>query len=80
MGLYPGGLKSGINFVLEPERPYIRVGLYSGFYGNFLSSVPVSDWLIFCCGNSILHQKKRNENDKNSNFLMKNKKVPRKYM
>ena len=58
MGLYPGGLKSGINFVLEPERPYIRVGLYSGFYGNFLSSVPVSDWLIFCCGNSILHKKK----------------------
>ena len=25
---------------------------------NFLSPIPVFDWLIFCCGNSILHQKK----------------------
>ena len=23
---------------------------------NFLSPVPVSDWLIFCCWNSIIHQ------------------------
>ena len=38
---------------------------------NFLSPVPVSDWLIFCCGNSMLYQKK-NENDKNTIFLMKN--------
>ena len=33
MGLYPGGLKNGINFELEPEWAYIRVGLYSQFYG-----------------------------------------------
>ena len=26
---------------------------------NFLSPIPGFDWLIFCCGNSILHQKKR---------------------
>ena len=36
--------------------------------------VHVSDWLIFCCGNLILHQK-RNENDENTNFMMKNKKT-----
>ena len=30
MSLYPGGLKSGINFALEPEWGYIRVGLYTG--------------------------------------------------
>ena len=30
MSLYPGGLKSGINFTLEPECAYIRVGLYPG--------------------------------------------------
>ena len=23
---------------------------------SFLSPIPVSDWLIFCCGNLILHQ------------------------
>ena len=26
--------------------------------GNFLSTIPVFDWSIFCYGNSILHQKK----------------------
>ena len=25
---------------------------------NFFSPIPVSDWLIFCCRNFILHQKK----------------------
>ena len=49
------------------------------FTDNFLSSIAVFDWLIFCCGNLILHQK-RNENDKITNFLIKNKKMPRKYM
>ena len=29
------------------------------FTDNFLSPIPVSDWLIFCCGNSILFQKKK---------------------
>ena len=38
---------------------------------NFLSPIPVSDWLNFCCGNSILIMKKGNANDKNT-FLMKN--------
>ena len=31
---------------------------------NFQLSIRVSDWLIFCCENMILHQK-RNKNDKN---------------
>ena len=35
--------------------------------------IHTSDWLIFCCGNLILHQK-RNENDKNTNFAMKKQK------
>ena len=28
MGLYPVGVKSGINFALEPEWAYIRMSLY----------------------------------------------------
>ena len=32
MGVYPGGLKSGINFALEPEWAYIWVGFYLGLY------------------------------------------------
>ena len=36
--------------------------------GNFLSLIPVSDWLIFCGGILILNQKKRNENDKKQIF------------
>ena len=38
MDLYPCGLKCGINFALEPEWAYIRVGLYSSFYGNLRTS------------------------------------------
>ena len=34
----------------------------------FLSPIPVSVWLIFCCGNLILHRKK-NENDENTFFF-----------
>ena len=34
---------------------------------KFLLLIPVSDCLIFCCANLILH-KKRNENDKNTFF------------
>ena len=26
---------------------------------DFLSPIAVSDWSIFCCGNSILHQKNK---------------------
>ena len=44
---------------------------------DFLSLIPISDWLIFCCGNSILHQK-RNENDKNTNFFIKKTKTAKK--
>ena len=31
MSVYSGGLKSGINFELEPEWTYIWVGLYWNF-------------------------------------------------
>ena len=44
---------------------------------NILLPIPVSDWLIFCCGNAI---KKGNEIDKNKHFLMKNKKMPKNFM
>ena len=37
---------------------------------TFLSPVLVSDWLILCCWNLIRTQ--RNENDKSTNFMMKN--------
>ena len=40
----------------------MQIYIYS-FTKNSLSPVPVSDWLIFCWGNLILHQK-RNKNDK----------------
>ena len=48
---------------------------------NFGSSIPVSDWFLFCRENLILiKKKKRNENDKNTNFMMKkNKKKPKKH-
>ena len=47
---------------------------------NFGPSIPVSAWFLFCRENLILiNKKKRNENDKNTNFMMKkNKKKPKK--
>ena len=35
---------------------------------SFLSLLQVSEWLMFCSGNLILHQN-RNENEKNTNYL-----------
>ena len=40
MGLYPGELKSGTTFALEPDWAYIWAGLYSGFYGI---TIPVNN-------------------------------------
>ena len=31
---------------------------------NFLSPIPVSGCLVFCCGNLILHQKKKKKTNK----------------
>ena len=45
---------------------------YSSTY-NFRPPILVSNWLIFYFKNFILHQKKKNENDKNLDFMMKNK-------
>ena len=47
-------------------------GSYS-YTDSWKPPIHVSDWLIFCCGNLILHQK-RNENNKNTNFTRKSKK------
>ena len=49
---------------------------------NFWSwSVPAPDWLIFWCENVILPQKNKNENDKKTNFIMKNNnKMAKKYI
>ena len=47
--------------------------MYS-FTDNFLSPSPVSNWLLFCCENLILHQKNEMKLLKNRNFVMKNKK------
>ena len=40
---------------------------------NFLSLIPISDWLIFCRGKLMLH-KKRNQNDKHEFFAEKQNK------
>lgn len=39
---------------------------------NFLSPVPVFEWLIFCCGNLKFHSKSH-ENNKNPFFLKEKK-------
>ena len=38
MGLYPDGLKRGINFALEPEWVYIRD--FSEYYLAFFTNFP----------------------------------------
>ena len=43
---------------------------------KLLSQIPVSDWSIFCCANLVL--KKRTENNKNTNSLIKIKKNAKK--
>ena len=39
---------------------------YIQFHWQFLITYSGPDWLIFCCGNSILHQKKFVEKQKNA--------------
>ena len=53
--------------------------LYSSMVplNNFLPPIPVSGWLIFCCRNLILHQKKEEEEAK---MFTKTKNMPKKYM
>ena len=64
-----------VKFLLVFECPHTVSQLCYTYRStdHFLSPIPVSDWLTFSCGNSILHQK-RNENYKNTNFLMKSSK------
>ena len=47
MGLYQGGLKSGIHFALEPEWAYIRAGLYWGFYGTLSTYLSLINFNLF---------------------------------
>ena len=49
---------------------FIIIWFYPHNSTDFLSPIPFSDWLIFCCRNLIHDQKKRNENNKY--FLMNN--------
>ena len=41
---------------------------------RFWSPIPVSDWLIFCCGTPILHQKNEMEMMKTQTLLWKSTK------
>ena len=51
-------------FSLKSTETYISTD-------NFRPRISVSDWLIFCSGNLMLHLK-RIENNRNTNFMMKN--------
>ena len=43
----------------------LRYGFTSSSTDNFWSPIPISDWLISCCGNLIIYQKgKKNKKDK----------------
>ena len=64
-------MKEITQFVLEGESPTLMV-TYSST-DSWKPPIHVSDWLIFYCGNLILHQKKKVD-DENINFLMKNNK------
>ena len=47
---------------------------------NFLISIPVPDWLIYCVVEIWYFIDQKNENDKNMNFSMKsNKKMSEQY-
>ena len=71
--------KLDLRLMTHHAEPNINVLLHT-VSDNLLSPVSITDWLIFCCGNLILHQK-GNEKDKNRSFLIKsNKKVPRNCM
>ena len=58
MSLCPSRLKSGRNFALEPDWAYIRVGLYSGFFGmqkrHLFSTTQYSRIMIVC--NALNHE------------------------
>ena len=45
--------------VLKNIGAFHNINLTQSSTGNFLSPIPVSDWLIFCCENSKLYQKKK---------------------
>ena len=46
-------------YVKKIHFSWITNTQFHWFTDNFLSPNPVSDWLIFCCGNLILYQKKK---------------------
>ena len=54
------------------------LGLTYSFTDNSRPPVPVSDWLILCCGNLVLHQKKKKKK-RNEKFYDKKqqKKMPK---
>ena len=61
---------------------FIRLPLSNFAYSSTDSWKPliyVSDWLIFCCGNLILHQKKKSKWWKHR-FCHEKQKMPKKYI
>ena len=56
-------IHSYMNPLLPMTISYHLFRLLIGSSGSFLTPIPVSDWSIFCCGNSIIHQK-RTKSDK----------------
>ena len=52
-------------------QKYLRLSLTYSSTDNFLSPNPISDWFLFCCGNSMLHQKKEMEMIKTRFFMYK---------
>ena len=45
---------------------------------NFLPPIPISDWLIFCCRNLILHEKKNWKWQKHKSYDKNKRKMPKK--
>ena len=77
---YLDSLKLGPRYSLTLDNALQTFQLTYSSVDNFGPSILVSDSSIFCSGNLILHNK-RNRNNKNTNFMMKNnKKMTKKYM
>ena len=74
-------LQSILQLISKNLKPELQKGLIKSYNSTevWTPQIHVFDWLICCCEISYFI-KKRNENDKNTNFMMKNsKKLSKKY-